>query len=863
MSMETSFRLSNGLRVFVQESHTAPVVAVQVWINVGSADERPDEAGIAHLLEHMMFKGTARRGMGEVAREVEASGGEVNAYTSFDQTVYHITIASRHWDLALDILSDVVQDSQIDAAELALEKEVVLEEVRRYLDNPGRQLSQGMFRTVFQHHPYGRPVIGYEETVRGFQREHVLSFYHRWYTPDNMALVVVGDVDTAAVKKLVTKLFKNFARPAAPARVRAHEPAQETPRSIGLHMPVQEAQLDLAFPVPQADHPDTPLLDLLALILGQGESSRLVEHVRNQKQLVNSVHAYAYTPHDPGMFVVGTSFEVSRLEQVYEALLEELHGLRHAPPRGSELRKAQSILLSDRVFEKETVDGRARKFGYYMLSRGGFEQEKAYFRRIEEATVEELWRVARAWLAPEKLTLGVMMPKGKALPDLSRLLERGRAALTEVSQAPVAKLNARREAQTVRIELPNGLRLLVRQNHTVPVVAMRAVFEGGLRFENTRDNGSFQMMSTMLTRGTAQRRAFQIAHEVESLAASMGGFSGRSSFGLRAELLSQHLERGFELFSEILRAPSFEPQELDKMRRIMLEAVRNQADHPGSYVFRVFSQQLFKQHPFRFSTLGTEESLQKMTSASLKKTWERYARASNGVLAVVGDVDPVDMERLVLRQLGEFRSGVPVFPQIPAEAPLKKRRVAHEHSDKNQLHMVIGWRGVSLDHPDRYALQVLSSVLSGQGGRLFVELRDKQALAYSVSSMSVEALGEGFFALYIGSDPSKEEKARTGLLLEIDKVLQDGITAEELARAQRFLVGSYEIDLQRGSNLASNLAFNELYGLGCDDYQHYPERIQGVSTDEVLRVARRLLDPRAYVMATVGPQRVEAGPVST
>lgn len=854
MSIETSFRLNNGLRVYVQESHAAPVVALQVWVNVGSADERPEEAGIAHQLEHMMFKGTPRRGVGKIAQEVEGAGGDINAFTSYDQTVYHITMASRHFDLGLDLLSDLIQNSLIDADELKMEKEVVLEEVRRYLDNPGRQMSQAMFKTAFTHHQYGRPIIGYEETVKSFQQDDVRGFYQRWYSPDNMVLVVVGDVDAQNVKKSVTKAFKGFSRPAAPRRARSTEPPQVAPRFVGLHQAVQEAQLELAFPVPQGDHPDTALLDLLALILGQGESSRLVERVRNQKQLVNSIHAYAYTPHDPGLLMVGAGFEPSRLREVYSAILEELHTLRHTPPRASEVRKAQSILQSERVYERETVDGRARKFGFYLLSDGGLEREKAYYRTIESATAEDIWRVARTYLAPEKLTLGVMLPKEMPLPDGHELLMLGTGMLTEDKKQSPAVLISRREAQTVRIELPNGIRLLVRENHSVPLVAMRAVFEGGLRYEKANNNGVTRMMAAMLTKGTERRKGAQIAHEVESLAGSMGGFAGHNSFGLRAELLSQHLERGMELFSEILREPSFDAHELDKLRRVTLEAIRNQTDHPSSYVFRTFAETLYKRHPYRMSTAGTETSVKALTPDMLRKTWEQYARTGNMVLSVVGDVDVADMEALALRYLGDFRSGTPKFPTVPVEPPLLRTRTIHTDSDKQQLHMVIGWRAVAMDHPDRYPLQVLSSIMSGQGGRLFIELRDKKGLAYSVSTTSLEGLGEGWFGAYIGCDASKYERARAGILFELDQVAQHGVTEDEVKRAQRYLVGSYEIELQRAASLCANLALNELYGLGYDDYKLYPERIAAVTPAKVLDVARRYLKSDCFVLATVGPK---------
>ncbi len=852
MSTENTFRLKNGLRVLIQESHAAPVVSIQVWINVGSADERPEEAGIAHQLEHMLFKGTDRRGVGEIARSVEGAGGEINAFTSFDNTVYYVTMASRHFELGLDVLADAVQNARIDAEELRMEKEVVLEEVRRYEDTPSRQLDQAVFTAVFRTHPYGRPVIGFEETVRGFERDDVVGFYRRWYTPDNMIVVIVGDVDAREAERAVRARFESFARPPAPRRSRPQEPAQTGPRTTHVEKAVQEAMIELAFPIPAVSHPDAPLLDLLALILGQGESSRLTERVKNQKQLVNSVYAFAYTPLEPGVFLVGAALEPSRIMETYDALLEEVRLVRQAPVRGSELRKAQSIIRSDRVYERETVDGRARKFGYYLSTFGTLDAEKAYYRAVEEATVADILRVAQTYFDPDRVTIATLMPRGARVPDDDELTTRAHRALHN-GTPPAPQLVGRREQETRKIVLPNGIRLLIRENHSVPLVAVRAAFEGGLRHETRDNNGIFQLMSQLLTRGTPNRNAFEIAHEVESLACSVGGFSGRNSFGLRAEFLSQHLERGLELFSEILHGPSFAEDELAKVRRTTLEALRNLEDHPSTYVFRIFSETLYRRHPFRMSSLGNERALNKMTPRRLRRMFDRHVTADNMVLSVVGDVDPQDMEMLARRYFGDFNTGGPLPDTVPEEPPLTRRRVRLRSSDKHQLHLVLGWRGASVTHPDRYVLQLLSSILAGQGGRLFLELRDRQGLAYTVTSVSMEALGEGYFAIYMATEPSKFDRAHRGILEVVSRLLQDGVDDAELDRAKRYLVGSYEIDLQRSAALCANLAFNELYGLGHDSYQKYAARIDAITREEILEAARRYLDPRVYVLAGLGP----------
>ena len=358
------FVLDNGLTVIIERQKAAPVAAMQVWVNAGSADETPAEAGLAHLHEHMLFKGTARRGLGEIARDVEARGGEINAWTSFDQTVYHLVLASSFFADGLDILSDAVHSSTFDKEELAREIEVVCEEIKRSIDSPGRKVSRAMFSSAYAQHPYRLPVLGTEESVRGFTREKVLAFFQKHYTPDNMTVVLVGDVQEEAAKREIEKCFGGDwgrRKPALPQR--AEEPAQDAPRMTLLKDQVKEAQFTLAWPIPGVAHEDIPALDLLAVILSQGQGSRLSNALKLQKQVVNEAYAYAYTPEDPGLFVAGASIDPGQAAEAIPALLAELARLRDEEVTPDELTVGKAMVESDAIYGKETVQGVARKLG--------------------------------------------------------------------------------------------------------------------------------------------------------------------------------------------------------------------------------------------------------------------------------------------------------------------------------------------------------------------------------------------------------------------------------------------------------------------------------------------------------------------
>ncbi|MCZ6714544.1 MAG: pitrilysin family protein, partial [Deltaproteobacteria bacterium] len=285
--------LKNGLKVLLVEDHAAPVVALNVWVRVGSADEKPDEGGMAHVFEHMLFKGTERRAVGEIARTVEAAGGHINAFTGFDMTVYHITMASRDMTVGIDVLADAVLHSTFDPGELAKEQEVILEEIRRGLDSPHRVLSQSVFDTAYQQHPYRLPVIGTEELVKSFSREQLLDFFERWYVPNNMTFVAVGDLNPKATLKQIREAFSNVEPRPDLSHPRQAESQQSTPRSIVVRRSFKQTLLGLAYPITAFSDPDTPYLDLLSMVLGSGDSSRLYRNVKDRLDYVYTISTSA------------------------------------------------------------------------------------------------------------------------------------------------------------------------------------------------------------------------------------------------------------------------------------------------------------------------------------------------------------------------------------------------------------------------------------------------------------------------------------------------------------------------------------------------------------------------------------------
>jgi zinc protease len=868
MHTPVRYQLPNGLTVVLSPSHASKVVAFQAWVSVGSADEPADLAGIAHVFEHMLFKGTQRRGVGQIAQEVEAAGGEINAWTSFDQTVYHLVLASRFFDTGLDILADALQNSSFDPEELQRELKVVLEEVKQGEDNPSRVATQALFGTAYQKHPYRRPVIGYSKTVKAFTRERLLDFFHRYYVANNITLVVVGDFDVEKAKKKVAEAFAaSPKRPLPDPESVRKEPPQKSTRVAVTTQDVREAYLSVAFHIPGIHHEDTGPLDVASIIVGQGDSSRLTLAVKRQKSLVSDVYAYSYTPRDPGLLVAGATLPPEKLDAALEALCEELFRLRYEPVTNEELRKAKAIIESDAIYQKETVQGQARKLGFFETVAGGLDYEAEYHKSVREVTPEKIRETVARYLTAENATIAVLLPNGdkaEAAKLEQRLKDHLQRALADAedrwSAAKAAETPATRtveegDSEVVRVKLPSGARLLVKRDPTVQLVAMRAVWMGGLRYEDEKSNGVNNLIAALVTRGSKTRTGDEIAHEVEGMAGSIGGFSGRNSFGMRMELLSRHWERGLEIFADCILNPSFSDDELEKERRQVLEEIRTQEDNVSAEAFRLFSQSLYKKHPYRLDLSGTAASVSGLSRRRIAEYYKRHVSPDQMTLAIVGDVDPVEVVKKARALFGVAKTSAgDKLDAPPLDAPPPEPLQVFRFQNKQQAHVVYGFPGTTIRSPDRFALEVLSTILSGQGGRLFVELRDKKGLAYRVSAFSVEGVDPGYFAVYIATSPDNLEVAVSGIQDELSKIMAEPVPKTELERAKRYLVGAHEISLQRRAALASTLAFHDCYGLGWDEYRRYAPAILQVTAEDVQRVARKYLDPRRSILATVKPE---------
>lgn len=848
----TTHTLKNGLTVVLEENHKAPVVSYNVLVKVGSIFETDREAGMCHVIEHMLFKGTPRRKVGEIAREVEAAGGDINAYTSFDQTVYYINMASRFGERGLDILADAVINPLFDAEELKRETEVILEEIRRDRDNPMHLTTELLFSTAFKKHNYGRPIIGFEKTVKSFTRKDICDFYEKWYTPHNITLVIVGDFETSDILKKIEKHFGALKGTGVPARKIIQEPTQKRFQLVTRSKNIQTTYFALGFHIPDITHHEVPNIDVFAHILAGVESSRLEQVVKEKKRLVHQIYSYAYTPKDPGLFLIGGVMQTEKTEAALAAIWDEVAKLQHTNITEDELKHAKTNIRSGQTYERETVGGEGSKLAYFLATANSHEFENRYYQMLQDVQADDVRMAALKYITPERCTAILVSPE-KEMKHI-RPAKIKAACFKHIPKAKKIKEPKRPATLPKETRLSNGIRLLIRENHSLPIVSITAAAMGGIRFENKANNGINTMIARMLTKGTKSRSATELAQEIESIAGRIDGIAGRNSLGVTCEFLSDRIDKGFELFGDVLSSPAFSKSEVAKEKAQQIESIKNQEDSLGTLAMINFQRELFKKHPYGMRILGEPSTIRAMTPQQLRNYYFKIINPKSLVISVVGDVAIDDAVELLEKNL-KLPTKHGTLPPRPAQEtpPQKIRSVEIKKPGKEQANIVLGFLATRLGTPDHYTMTVLNHILAGQGGRLFVELRDKMSLAYAINSVYQPGADPGYLAIYIGTEPKKVATAITGIKREFEKITSKLVSNDELERAKQYIVGSHELESQRNSALAANYAFNVLYGLGIEETLTFTEKVMRVSREDIHRVAKKYFNLNAYTLSIVKP----------
>ena len=862
------FRLSNGLKVILHPSRKSPVISVQMWVKTGSADEAPGEEGISHFIEHLVFKGSAKYGVGEIASVVEGSGGELNAYTSFDQTVFYVTISKEFSLVALDVVAQMMGHPSFDSTEIDREREVVIEEIKRSSDSLSREASRLMFETMFLQHPYGVPVIGYDSNIRKMRPEKIRNYYKLRYVPNNMALVIVGDFQLSEMEAHVRKFYNDFETRKLKLIKRVPEPLKRESKVKIKKGNFEESVLNLTWPAVNVQHRDVAALDVMSMVLGQGQSSRLNQSLCIRSSAANYVQCYAYTPLDPGLLSISVGFNPDRLDSVLEIVGEEIAAMREELVSEEEFMRAINNLESEQYFSMETVDGLSSKLGSYNFYFNDPNYHDTFIKQIRKLRPEDLQAVAIKYfnLSVTQATMITKKNSERAQETLKSWLDR----LTWLNPAPLRSRsnfkvdqggNVRNEGVGRRgaksrspenIKLSDRASLLLRHSDDVPLISLRGAFLGGARGEDSHQAGLTELLSATWLSGTSKRSEEELLAFAEGRAIRVRAFGGRNTSGMSTEFLTSRTEDALELFREVLLEPRFPDQAIFRERDLALEQIRAKADSPSSICIENLQGLVFAGHPYGRPYEGTFDTVSTLKPEDVRAHYTKSLGAPKLAFAVAGEFDPEKMVRFFGSLVSSFSETKSVARATPLE-PLSKPNHKFTTAKKEQSHLAVAFRGLSLTDSRRYALQILNAVLAGQGGRLFLNLRDRASLAYTVSPLHMEGIEGGYFGGYIGCSPEKVETALSMLRQEFSKIAEVPLTEAELQRAKRYLIGKHDIALQRNASIGSAMLFDEIYGIPFDETFKYAERISSVTAEEVRSIAQFIFSGPS-VTSLVGPR---------
>src|SRR5476651_2524121 len=629
--------LDNGLVIIVREDHSAPVVSAQAWCAAGSIHEGCWlGAGLSHVLEHMLFKGTTTRPGSRIDQEVQEAGGYMNAYTSFDRTVYHIDVPNTGARTAIDILCDIMQHATLPPDELAKELDVIRREMDMGQDNPASRSGRRLFETAYTKSPYRFTIIGYPDIFNELKPENIRDYYTEKYAPNNCFYVVAGDIKNDDVIAQIKTAYEKTKARALPPNYLPSEPKQTASREIIEEAAIEMGHFHFAWHIPELRNADVPVLDVLSVLLGSGRSSRLYQQVRERQGVVHHVDAWTYNPGSTGLFGMSAVVDADKFIAARDAMLAEIEKIKSMSVSADEVQKAVKQFVSATLSARKTMEGQAQNLGGNWLAANDLNFSERYLAAVKNVSHADVQRVARHYLTAENRTLYALLPTGTS-PKIS-------AAIEKNTDHPVQKFT-----------LSNGLRLLVKEDHRLPFVEFRAAFKGGVLAETPANNGITLMLGKMLLQGTQKRSAEKIATEIESVGGHIDSYGGNNSFGVNAEVLSSDFSVGLDLLADVLLNPTFPAAALEREREVQIAHIRARRDNLLKSASNAMRRTLFGNTGYGLDTLGTEASVTKLQSADLKTLHQKFAAPNNCVLAIYGDVKADEVKAAVEKVFADWK----------------------------------------------------------------------------------------------------------------------------------------------------------------------------------------------------------------
>jgi zinc protease len=884
--------LPNGLRVITLEDFTCPVVAVQVWYHVGSRDEDPARQGFAHLFEHMMFRGTDRLGPKEHFELIRRTGGECNAFTSFDYTAYVNRLPANQLELALWLEAERLVFLRIDQESFDTERKVVEEERRLGLNSPYGTVPERVLPELFRKHPYRWTPIGQIPHLRAASIDELATFWNRFYVPGNATLVIVGAVTHGEAQAFAGKYFGWI----PPGAALSDRPQKEAPQTEPRQFSVQEDKgpvpiVGYAFRTVPEGHADVVPLEILMSVLGGGESSRLYRDLVKEQQICQAALAAAIQFEDDGLAGAGAVLMPwGNKDKVLAEIDRHLKRAIDEPISDRELTKAKNQLLRNAVVESLTVENKANLLGQAATLHGTPERLNRRLQEIRAVRAGDVQRVARTYLAPQRRNTVRVEP---SLTGMLSGLFGGKGPAEDEGAAPTAARGANRLAARTgpkataqrpasfpakppvrplldsippvafqQKTLPNGLKVVAVPNQELPFVTLRLGLHYGAWADDPAKPGVASMALAMLTQGTAKHTAIELAEELEYNALSLSGSADSDTASIDASCLSDKLGLATQLLAEVVRQARFPDKEFQILKQQTVMGLMVNSREPAYLAERELRQRLYGAHPYARTATGELEDVQRIQPADLAAWWKQFARPDRAVLYVAGDVQPEPVFELASEHLGTWAAEGPApAPRLAAPPPPGPAHIyLIDRPGSVQSQIRAAHRAIDRQHADYHAAELLTQIFGGAfSSRLNESLRVQKGLTYGAHG-GVRALRfAGDFRVSTFSKTPQTAEAIRVLIDEVRKIRSVPPTESELDSARSYLVGSFAGDRETPQAIARELWLIEHSRLPADYFDRALQAYKRTTAIELSRVAHELTDADRLTLVVVGDaKRIQA-----
>jgi zinc protease len=860
-----SATLDNGLRVYLKPIPSSSSVTTMLVYKVGSCDEDKSFTGLSHYLEHLLFKGTAKLKPGDIDRITFRAGGSNNAYTSTDMTAYHFTLPSAWMNAALEVEADRMRNVRIDKEhEFDKEKGAVISELARNEDGPWDLEYKAILPVLFgKGHPYGHPVIGEVRHVKDANEKVIKAHYDAWYHPNNASLIIVGGFDPKAALATITKLFGPIPRAKLPPRKTIPDDVVKLPARTQFVSKFSQARLMVGFPTVKSGDDDQPALAVLDAVLSRGKRSRLY------RSLVEgaAVASDAGSDHSPGRYPgwINATVEVLPGKDragVEKLLLSQLSALRDKEVSAEELARAKQLLLAATIYRNEDTYGLANSIGE-AVTLNDLDFAKKYLPRMLAVTAEDVQRVAKKYLDPKRSATVWSVPveenkAGRSVEKYTRKLARHGTSARADKAATGVDLK-----KTRRVELPNGLVVLLYEDKRLPLFVAGATLRASSIHQDDTKLGVAALTGSLLDEGTAKRTGAEISDAIETV----GGSLSLSSSGGTVKSLSPDRKLALSLLLESMVEPNFPADAFRRAHARLLAEITESETQSNPRARRAFTQAAYGAHPLGRPSSGTTKTVFGLTRADCEAFHKRVFVPSNTILVLAGDFDGDEMLADIKRLTADWKDApLPKPTAVKVARPKEFTTKILTMPKAAQLQIYMGHVGIRRDDPDYYKLLVMDHILGTGPGftdRISARLRDREGLAYTVYARIANSAGTepGLFTCYIGTDNVNFARAKELFLEELNRIRDTKATAEELADAKAYLIGSQILHYSTLAGVAGQLVAIEHYKLGLNYIEDYQKAVKAVTLEDIQAVAKKYIDPARMVLIAAGAVDEKGAPL--